>query len=558
MFKSLRFRLLFTYMMSFIIIVSVLSATTYYYQRKTLHNLIHTNSENLAEQYANVISGIISSHIAQLNTLANSDDAKGLNHDKIFSRYNEFVENDSLLFFTGGLLHPDGTMYDMAGSTRDVRDRQYFHDVFNNKSPYVISDAILGKFRGIQVIVIAVPIIVDGEVIAALVTPLRLNEISSSLNDVKLTDNSFGWIIDNKGLLIAHPNEDRILKQNILDGDKNGFIGLSKIGEEMTIKESGYGIYFDENQNIEKHLSYVPIHGTPGWRLGISTPTNDIFQPLDSQILTLGIIISIALFLSFLLAIVFSKNITNPIVDLTKAVDQMRSGTLEIIPTGKSKDEISKLISTFNAMASDLSDLSNNLKEKVGQRTKNLQDMNVYLNELATKDHLTKLYNRVYIINYLEELKVTIDKGTKDSFAIIFIDLNNFKYYNDTFGHDVGDVILFSCSEMLRQRFEDEVVIARYGGDEFLIVIDNISREHLGGLINSIRNSSLDISIINDNINKIIGTSDVQTDKNLSFAVGSSYYTSNNIISIDELIQIADKDMYKDKTSKKSLYKDLD
>lgn len=544
MFQSLRSKLLITYTLSFFMIIFILSGSMYISQRADMVHIIQQNSVNLAEQYSEVISLTLKAHITQLKVISNAPEARKLNFEYIFNRYEGIIETDGLLFFTGGILTPDGVMHDLSGSTNNVSDRQYFVDIFTNRADTVISDAIIGKFRNIPVFVIAVPILENGEPIAALVTPLRLNEVSASLEDIKITRNSFGWIIDQHGQLIAHPNPNYIMQINIYDGDENGFIGLSDVGVQMETQASGIGKYFDDNANIEKVLSYVTIPGTPNWRLGISIPTSEIYEPLDQLFATIIVSGLAAFILAIILATIISKSIIKPIDSLTTAVGHMRTGHLDIIPLSSSGMEINKLITAFNSMSSDLDELSHSFEDRVGQRTKNLRDMNQYLTEIANRDHLTQLYNRTYLMDYLNELKLSVDQETLHNFAILFVDLNNFKYYNDTFGHDVGDKLLILCAQKLRERFRDSDIVSRYGGDEFIIVIEGITTSNLEALALELKQLPFNNKNFLENVSTLISYSTVPNNKRLSFAIGLATYEKSSELSVDQLIQNADQNMY--------------
>lgn len=89
---------------------------------------------------------------------------------------------------------------------------------------------------------------------------------------------------------------------------------------------------------------------------------------------------------------------------------------------------------------------------------------------LAYYDTLTSLPNRKKL---LEEIQTLIDNGN-ENFALMFIDLDNFKSINDSLGHDVGDYVLEKTAVRLKQLIDENIIIGRLGGDEFIIVIKNI------------------------------------------------------------------------------------
>lgn len=93
------------------------------------------------------------------------------------------------------------------------------------------------------------------------------------------------------------------------------------------------------------------------------------------------------------------------------------------------------------------------------------------LRQMAERDSLTGLYNRQYFIEELERLtQRAVRQGGLDS-ALLYIDLDNFKYVNDTLGHLAGDRVLVEVSSMLLRRGRKSDLIARLGGDEFAVLL---------------------------------------------------------------------------------------
>ena len=100
-----------------------------------------------------------------------------------------------------------------------------------------------------------------------------------------------------------------------------------------------------------------------------------------------------------------------------------------------------------------------------------IQKMNDQLSDMAVKDQLTGLYNRQGFEKNMEEWS-----SRKDLYkAVIYIDLDNFKYYNDNFGHELGDYVLVRFAQVLEESVKDVGYAVRYGGDEFIICAFDIS-----------------------------------------------------------------------------------
>ena len=109
--------------------------------------------------------------------------------------------------------------------------------------------------------------------------------------------------------------------------------------------------------------------------------------------------------------------------------------------------------------------------------------MNDKLNYLAVTDKLTGLFNREgFYGNIKNMLKSSHSGKVMQPITIMYIDLDNFKYYNDTFGHNIGDVILVEMADIFQEEVGNDGFVTRFGGDEFLITLysqDNLRTEQL-------------------------------------------------------------------------------
>lgn len=165
---------------------------------------------------------------------------------------------------------------------------------------------------------------------------------------------------------------------------------------------------------------------------------------------------------------------------------------------------------------------------------------NTYL--MAVKDNLTGLYNRHYIEDYLMTSIERLKRIKNDKIFLIFIDLDNFKPINDIYGHNKGDTVLKEVADILTKNFRKYDLMARYGGDEFIILFE--SDESPIKKINNTREK------IEENFKKF----------NLSFSYGISIFPDDiediNMEAqkiIEKLIEIADKRMYEEKKKRKSI-----
>ena len=126
------------------------------------------------------------------------------------------------------------------------------------------------------------------------------------------------------------------------------------------------------------------------------------------------------------------------------------------------------------------------LIEKLQVNNEELEEANNTLHELSIRDGLTGLFNhRHFQQNLSVEVKRSMRHG--DSFSLIFLDVDNFKVYNDTNGHVAGDQILIDIGTMLKERLRNNDHAYRYGGEEFVLMLPDTSEEGAAILAEDIR-----------------------------------------------------------------------
>ncbi|OEG62745.1 GGDEF domain-containing protein [Halanaerobium congolense] len=144
-------------------------------------------------------------------------------------------------------------------------------------------------------------------------------------------------------------------------------------------------------------------------------------------------------------------------------------------------------------------------------------------------DELTNLYNRRYFENEIKRL----DTKRKLPISIIIADLNGLKIINDSYGHKKGDEILIQASQILKESLREEDILARYGGDEFAVLLPNTTKETA------------------EKINKRIKEKCKKINNNpipISIALGEATKEKPEQ-DIKEILKKADDKMYKDKLS---------
>lgn len=120
------------------------------------------------------------------------------------------------------------------------------------------------------------------------------------------------------------------------------------------------------------------------------------------------------------------------------------------------------------------------LLDSLQKKNAELESANKILNRIACRDALTGLYNHQYFQDYLKA-EIKRCQRTKRLFSLLFFDLDHFKCYNDTHGHQKGDRLLSQLAEILHDCVRESDIVARYGGEEFVIILPDTNKE--GGQI---------------------------------------------------------------------------
>lgn len=202
----------------------------------------------------------------------------------------------------------------------------------------------------------------------------------------------------------------------------------------------------------------------------------------------------------------------------------------------KDKKVIQENEKNFIALMEELTKLNNelaNVQRELVKRTLELEEANRKLEELALTDPLTGLLNRrsfkdILIREYSKAKRFGI------RLSIVFMDINNFKIFNDTFGHEYGDKLLIDFSKIILENTREHVdYVFRFGGDEFLLLLVGSGKEEAEKVMER----------INEKLRKRFGI--------ISVAYGILEVNTEDNIDIDRLISKADLLMYERKKKMK-------
>lgn len=185
----------------------------------------------------------------------------------------------------------------------------------------------------------------------------------------------------------------------------------------------------------------------------------------------------------------------------------------------------------FSIVGSELSTLRRMLKS----RNVELQSALKKVNEMAITDDLTGTFNRRHIMNVLRYQKSMTDRGDY-FFVVCYADLDHFKQVNDRFGHSTGDIVLQKFSVLTKEVIREVDYIARFGGEEFLLIL--------------VKTPLTEAIVVAERIRKSIGKfcfGELAPDLKITVSIGVAEYKSGELI--DDLLDRADAALYRAKES---------
>ena len=185
-----------------------------------------------------------------------------------------------------------------------------------------------------------------------------------------------------------------------------------------------------------------------------------------------------------------------------------------------------------------------------------IRKMNAQLEQTSVTDMLTGLYNRQGFVKTLGEEMKKYSTAPDVTTTVLYIDLDNFKFYNDTFGHAIGDVILVSFANIFKQITKDKGYAIRYGGDEFVIVLPDSSEEEGVEIAKSIYARLDETDGFAEKLKEKMGR-DFKIDPNnrVSCSIGISTASVFSPEAIEEAMKQADDALYVVKKTTKRNYR---
>ena len=365
-----------------------------------------------------------------------------------------------------------------------------------------------------------------GEIEGVVATDVSIRRLSDFIGSLKVSPNSLVFVVQSSGDLIGTSSGEAL---SISVGADKKRVNAASSADKM-VREA-YAAYRDAiarpdapNTPVSRRLSvdgevvFSSMHIIPSdmgdnWFALVAVPRSDLMEDVNANITRSAVIALLAAIVAMTLGLWIVNWVARDLDLLNRATQRLRGGQLyEPIPITR-RDELGDLARNFEKMHVDLQ-----------------------------TDELTRAYNRETVVKVVDRRIAELRKNPAGTgFALMFIDLNHFKQINDEYGHLVGDRALIVVTARLKQFLRAGDLVARYGGDEFLVLLPGIpdlktAQVVAAKIMEGVSTPSADI-----------------TDQNgeplvLKMAVGISIFPGDGE-STDEMIAVADSRMYTNKAA---------
>lgn len=398
-------------------------------------------------------------------------------------------------FTSGNLLDTKGVS--LKDGT-DFSDRNYVKQALSGKTN--VSEITLSKLTGAYGVSIAAPVVEkNGSVEGVVYFRLDVNFIEEIMENIRISEHSYAYLVDEKGMVAVHPTEDYIGALNLTE-DKE----LKEASKKILSGETDYAIYNFKGSEIR--CGYSPVANTSGWTIVIGAPKEDFAKAIQSIMKSAAILCVVAVIIVIVISTIIANAISRPINLVKDALVAVAKGDLKTqIPASKGKDEVAVLQNTTAELLQTLSSI-------IGQTNQVLESIAKYDLTVREMDHYPGDYDT--LANSVNSIKFTLTKMIAEiQSAVMGVDTGSRELAQATNNLSQGTVVQANSIQTLaddlgvvvevinRNSAQGEVVNKKLGNLDGQIRKMN---EQMIALLDAVK----EIETMSSSVQKIVGTID--------------------------------------------------
>ncbi|NLJ85963.1 MAG: methyl-accepting chemotaxis protein [Firmicutes bacterium] len=381
--KSIRARIMLLFGVSMTLLLSLLGVLLYLDLTRTVIPLTEDMSEQIVEARSQEVSNWLNGHVDQVRLVATQDifrkwDIPAM--ERYLDQHRQFLNPvHEMIFFAD----TTGQYYTTGGHRGSIGHRDYFKEIMKGNRDYVISSAMISNSTSNPIITIAHAVKDDyGRIKGIAAATVELNTLSQIATNIKLARTGYGFIIDDTGLVIAHPDQSVAMNFNMLKGDEQGYKGLTDVAKALTQGQKGIKRVAQPDGSESINI-YTPIPGTDGFGLGVAVPTQELLETAHDVVRHTVLLLLVVGVLMLSVAYFLAQSISRPVVRLATDIETVAGGDLTVQVDVKNKDELGRMANAFNRMGEGLNSMIREIKEVAEQTSASSQQLSAASEESA-------------------------------------------------------------------------------------------------------------------------------------------------------------------------------
>lgn len=456
--------------------------------------------------------------VAGMNVSANSDDVKGI------KGFNEMTRNLSLICSSDTIVsswiisEQNGMLVSGSGEVLSadeygLNDEYWYGRYLSGieTGSYICTYSEQGIF-GTDVVSVIVPVSKNGSVFAFCGLEVTANSVFDILSQYSFNKGTYPLIAAGGEVIHRPDTEEFRQKFNLNDPPFIKLLSSSSVysdGLDSYISESGNEVYY-----------YCKSNGISGWNVIVLYDSSEINGGIYSIFMRQFIILlcMCALLVIYIVNILHRESA--PLHEIRDCTKEITSGNYNYRIKNITKNELGTVAQNVNRIAEIM------------------QAKNSVINSYNTTDVLTGLKNRSAMYERLNDIIQTREEG-RSRFALMFVDIDNFRWLNETLGHNYGDEVLSRFGSIIKEQLPNDMSVFRFSGDEFIIIkeFDTDYSEVYSAIDNLHNRFNNPIEIMNDKIY-------------IKFSIGVSIFPDDDVTP-ERLLRNAETALHRAKDSGK-------
>lgn len=436
--RNIRVKVTFLSSILLILLIITMFFGAFNVYRKSLETVIMESMQNTAEDAAWYLKNFIDGYLAPLVKLADDSLVKTMDWDTqlgvISRQINPNYEDVAVIDMKGKAHYIDGAEIDLS-------DRAYIQaSLAGNRS---ISEVVLSRKTGKDVIVAAVPINSDGKVVGSLIARLDMSLLQQYISSRNNDSANESFIISSQGSVVMS-------SKNYLDTNEKNIFSLTDLSSDYS-ELSNFIRYNQDNlsgsgeftfKETDFYACFKAIPGT-NWKFYIAVSKQVVLSKLKNVLILLSVIGFLIALISLALTWRMIKRYTDPVLELNQLVEQGAKGDFSVHFVPTTDDEIAHLGTSFNQLMETI------------QRLTYFDPITLALNRNVLKSDL-KAYN-------------PLDES--HHFTLVMVQVDRLQMIKEVHGYEVSDAILKNIVERITKRILEKDRVYRFDDDSLVVML---------------------------------------------------------------------------------------